>query len=118
MRHIYVVTHPQATHHVDGLVGGWYDSVLTDRGLEHAQQLAHELDRRIRQDHPGQPVVRVVGSDLTRTRETAQLIAETLNVPVQLDARLREQSYGEAERQRDSRPVPTPMPRCLTVGIG
>lgn len=110
MRHIYVVTHPQATHHVDGLVGGWYDSVLTDRGLEHAQQLAHELDRRIRQDHPGQPVVRVVSSDLTRTRETAQLIAETLNVPVQLDARLREQSYGEAEGQPTGTHPYAPVP--------
>src|SRR5690625_5372164 len=114
MRHIYVVTHPQATHHVDGLVGGWYDSVLTDRGLEHAQQLAHELDRRIRQDHPGQPVVSVVGSDLTRTRETAQLIVETFDVPVRFDASLREPDYGEAAGQTSGTDIYVTVRTCQT----
>ena len=30
MKHLYVVTHPQATHHTEGVVGGWYDSELTE----------------------------------------------------------------------------------------
>jgi probable phosphoglycerate mutase len=32
MRHIYLVTHPEAQHHLDGIVGGWHDSDLTARG--------------------------------------------------------------------------------------
>ena len=32
MKEIYVVTHTQATHHVDRLVGGWFDSELTEKG--------------------------------------------------------------------------------------
>ncbi len=36
MRNLYVVTHPEATHHVDGLVGGQFDSELTTRGLRQA----------------------------------------------------------------------------------
>ncbi len=29
MRRIYVITHPEATHHVENRVGGWYDSDLS-----------------------------------------------------------------------------------------
>ncbi|WP_291799342.1 hypothetical protein [Brevibacterium sp.] len=29
MRTLCVVTHPEATHHVHELVGGWHDSELT-----------------------------------------------------------------------------------------
>lgn len=47
MRSIYVVTHPEATHHVDGLVGGWYDSELTDRGVRQAGAIADVLADRL-----------------------------------------------------------------------
>jgi broad specificity phosphatase PhoE len=33
---IYVVTHPEATHHIEDRVGGWFDSELTRKGLGHA----------------------------------------------------------------------------------
>jgi len=36
-RCIYVVTHPEATHHVAGVVGGWHDSDLTAQGRRHAE---------------------------------------------------------------------------------
>ena len=36
MRTIHVVTHPEATHHVEGRVGGWYDSDLTAVGKRDA----------------------------------------------------------------------------------
>ena len=42
---LYVVTHPQSTHHTDGLVGGWYDSELTDLGLSQAALIG----RRVRE---------------------------------------------------------------------
>lgn len=29
MRTVFVVTHPEATHHVEDRVGGWFDSQLT-----------------------------------------------------------------------------------------
>jgi broad specificity phosphatase PhoE len=29
VRDVYVVAHPEATHHVEGVVGGWHDSQLT-----------------------------------------------------------------------------------------
>lgn len=97
MTYIYVVTHPQASHHTDGLVGGWYDSVLTGRGLRHAQQIADDLHRRIMIDDATPQDIRLVSSDLTRAQQTAEAIAEAFKLPIRLDARLREQHHGKAE---------------------
>lgn len=47
MRTLWVVTHPEATHHVDDLVGGLFDSSLTEVGRNHAELIAAELRRRI-----------------------------------------------------------------------
>jgi len=93
MRDLYVVTHPEATHVVDGLVGGWYDSGLTSRGVEQAQRIADVLAEQV------QPAVRALlcSSDLRRTRRTAEAIASRLDVDLVLDPGLREQSYGAAD---------------------
>jgi probable phosphoglycerate mutase len=93
MRTVYLVTHPEATHHVQALVGGWYDAALTARGAEHARRIAVALRGRI----PTGEAVQVFSSDLRRTRQTAGPIAAALGVDVAIDAALREQSYGDAE---------------------
>ncbi|BBX92581.1 histidine phosphatase family protein [Mycolicibacterium boenickei] len=92
-RTIYVVTHPEATHHVDGLVGGWHDSDLTRAGLRDAGAIARALGERV----PADAEVEVFSSDLRRASRTAAAIAEALHSVVALDPRLREKSYGEAE---------------------
>ena len=92
-RTIFVITHPEATHHVEGLVGGWHDSDLTPRGLRDAdaiaQALAKELHRVTRID--------VFSSDSLRARRTAEPIATALGAEAVFDRRLREKSYGAAE---------------------
>ncbi len=92
-RTIYVVTHPEATHHVDGLVGGWYDSDLTSAGLRAAHAIADTLGALI----PDGVDVKVVSSDLQRARRTADVIAEAVGSVAVPDRRLREKSYGAAE---------------------
>ena len=93
MRNLYVVTHPQATHHTEGLVGGWYDSELTELGLRQAASIA----QRLRQLVPADASVELYTSDLRRTAQTAEIIGQEFGVPVQMTADLREKSYGEAE---------------------
>ncbi len=88
-----MVTHPEAEHHIAGLVGGWHDSVLTERGRAQATAVA----RRLRGLIPGGAGIEVVSSDLLRTRETADIVAAELDVTPALDERLREKSYGAAE---------------------
>ncbi len=92
MRRVAVVVHAEAQHHVDQLVGGWYDSSLTERGRKQARQVGAAL-RRV---FPGSPVP-IVSSDLKRARQTAEIIGEVLQSAVVLDPRLRELSYGIAE---------------------
>ena len=92
MRTLYVVTHPQATHHVEDVVGGWHDSQLTPTGIWAAAAIARALRDRIPQDAG----VELYASDLRRTRQTAEAVAELFGVDPVLDPRLREKSYGVA----------------------
>ena len=43
VRTIYVIAHPEATHHVERVVGGWHDSPLTPVGIAAAVSIAHAL---------------------------------------------------------------------------
>lgn len=92
MKHLYVVTHPQATHPVDGLVGGWYDSALTELGRDQAMGIAE----RLRADIPDDAPLEIHTSDLRRCVQTTEVISRHLGAPVQAIADLREISYGEA----------------------
>ncbi|QNP68383.1 histidine phosphatase family protein [Streptomyces roseirectus] len=93
MRTLHVITHPEATHHVARTVGGWHDSALTPDGLRDARHIARALRRAIPEDTD----VELFTSDLLRTRQTTTPIAEVLGVQPELNSRLREKSYGEAE---------------------
>ncbi|MFG2616532.1 histidine phosphatase family protein [Streptomyces sp. NPDC048507] len=108
MRTLHVVTHPEATHHVEGLVGGWHDSDLTPTGLREAAAIARALRAAV----PEGAQVELISSDLLRTRRTAEEVGALFDVKPVLDERLREKSYGEAEgRQQawlDERFLPPP----------
>ncbi|MFI5712161.1 histidine phosphatase family protein [Kribbella sp. NPDC051620] len=107
MKRIYLVTHAEAQHHVDGVVGGWYDSELTGRGRLQAERIGEVLASRIRSQ-----AVEVHSSDLRRARQTAERIARRFSVRVRADARLRERSNGEADGRPqawlDERRIPLP----------
>lgn len=107
-RTIYVVTHPEATHHREGLIGGWYDSDLTEKGLADAVSIA----RWVRGQIPAEVTTNIFSSDSLRARRTAEQVSSSLGSAVTLDRRLREKSYGTAEgrpqRWLDERFVPPP----------
>jgi probable phosphoglycerate mutase len=108
MRTLYVVTHPEATHHVEEVVGGWHDSHLTPAGVRAAVSIAQALRAQI----PDGAEVELFSSDLQRTLRTADEVAELFGVKPILDRRLREKSYGEAggkpQEWLDRRFVPPP----------
>lgn len=108
MRNLYVVAHPEATHHTDGLVGGWYDSELTARGRRHATAIATTVRRLV----PDDARAELFSSDLRRTARTAQAIGAALDVEPVLLPDLREKSYGTAggrpQAWLDERFVPPP----------
>jgi len=93
MKEIFIVTHTQATHHIDRLVGGWYDSNLTEKGKADATTCGKRLLEL------GLDGIPIISSDLARARQTAEAIGERLGSPIRHDARLREMSFGDAEGQ-------------------
>lgn len=107
MRRIYLVTHPEAQHHVDGAVGGWFDSELTAHGRWQAERIADVLAGKI-----GNHEAEVHSSDLKRASQTAQQISQRLFVEVKIDPRLRERSSGVADGRPQSwlteRRIPLP----------
>ncbi|WP_070380557.1 histidine phosphatase family protein [Rhodococcus sp. WMMA185] len=108
MRNLYVVAHPEAAHHVEGVVGGWHDSQLTHDGIRAAVSIAEALRARI----PDQAQVEVISSDLQRAERAATEMANPFGVKPILDSRLREKSYGDADGRPqewlDQRFVPPP----------
>ena len=93
MRNVYVVAHPEATHHVDRLVGGWFNSQLTQAGTIAAESIGVALRAEI----PPGSEVELYSSDLQRALQTARIIGDLLHVAVTPDRGLREKSYGVAE---------------------
>jgi len=98
VRTIFVVTHPEASHHGERIVGGWHDSSLTANGEVHAQHIAEALAERVGPSTN----VEVYSSDLVRASESAKVIATRFGVGVIPMERLREKSYGEAEGRPQS----------------
>jgi probable phosphoglycerate mutase len=108
VRSVYVVTHPEATHHVERVVGGWHDSLLTPAGVRAAVSIAEALRAGV----PDGAEVEVITSDLLRARRAADETAKSFGVQPVEDRRLRERSYGVAEGRPqewlDQRFVPPP----------
>ncbi|MCD0444979.1 histidine phosphatase family protein [Glycomyces sp. A-F 0318] len=90
------------------MVGGWHDSELTPTGIRAARSIGRALRAMI----PADAEVELFSSDLRRTGQTAEAIAERFGVAPILDRRLREKSFGEAEGRPqawlDERFIPPP----------
>lgn len=76
MRTLYLVTHPEAIHHVEHRVGGWHDSELTAKGLKAADRIGAALAARI----PRTESVELFSSALRRTKQTAAAISTRLGI--------------------------------------
>ena len=83
---LYLIRHGRSTWNAEGRVQGQADAPLDDIGREQAQKLAHKL-RDIDFDA-------FYSSPLVRARETATIVAEPHNVPIAVDERLMERSFG------------------------
>ncbi len=90
MRLLYLVRHGETDWNLEGRWQGATDVPLNDRGRDQARDLAERLRYH--------PIGAVGASDLSRARETGEIIAQMLSVPfVGAHAGLRERSYGVLE---------------------
>ena len=108
MTRFLLVRHGETTWNGLARYQGQEDVPLCERGRVEAGRLAERL--------VGSPITAIYASDLTRARDTAQVIADRLGKPVTLEPRLREANlgewqgltYAEVRRRyfRDTDPVP------------
>jgi broad specificity phosphatase PhoE len=68
---------------------GWHDTPLNDTGRRQAHELAERLQ--------GHGIVSLWSSDLSRARETAEIVGRRLDLEIRLDPRLREGNRGRWE---------------------
>ena len=89
MTKLLLVRHGETDWNAEGRLQGQTDRPLSDYGRRQAQQLADELG--------SEEFEAIYSSDLIRARETAEIIARRLELPVKLDPDLREKDWGTWE---------------------
>ncbi len=89
MTTLLLVRHGETDWNADGRLQGQTDRPLNDYGRRQAQQLAGEL--------AAGSFEAIYASDLSRARETAEIVGERLGLAVALDPDLREKDWGTWE---------------------
>lgn len=86
---IFIIRHGQDD---DSVRGGWSDSPLTETGVRQSIELANEIHNNVERKYN---IGRIFSSDIIRARQTANIIAEKLNLPVCLMPEFREVNNGD-----------------------
>lgn len=87
LRMVVLLRHGQTDYNVAGRMQGHIDSRLTEDGLAQAVAVAPDVAKVAPE--------RIISSDLSRARDTAEFVAGACGLPVVLDQRLRETHLGE-----------------------
>lgn len=85
----YIVRHGQTNWNILGKTQGHGNSDLTDKGIEQAKDLSENIIKY--------PIDYVYSSDLGRAVQTADILAEKLNLDVKKTQALREMGFGKWE---------------------
>ena len=88
-RVFYFFRHGETNWNAQGRIQGSTDIPLNDKGREQARALAENIAKL--------KVEAIWTSDLMRAKETGEIVASALGIPMREDRRLRECHYGEAE---------------------
>jgi probable phosphoglycerate mutase len=83
---VLLVRHGETVWNVEGRLQGHQDSALTEMGVRQAQAVAERL--------ASLPIAALYASDLGRCVQTANYIAERIQLPIVTDSRLRERHNG------------------------
>lgn len=90
MKTIITIQHTQSIHHTNGMVGSWTDWDLSELGINQAKNIGNKLSAEL----SGRQFV-MYTSDLKRAKQTADNIAEFLNIKPIMRKELRERNLGK-----------------------
>ena len=88
---IYLVRHGQTEWNLEHRLQGQMDVSLNDTGRSEAVICKNQL--------ASVKIDEIISSDLLRAKETAQIINESLSLPIKYDSRLRELNCGDVQGQ-------------------
>jgi probable phosphoglycerate mutase len=83
---LFLVRHGDTVHIQQGLMQGWIGSELTDEGREQAEIVGNKLKNK--------KIDLIMASDLSRTKQTAEIISNIINAPIIFDWLIRERDNG------------------------
>lgn len=83
---LHCVRHGESLYNAQGRLQGHLEVPLSARGVQQAEATAEAL--------AGQPIDAVYASPLCRARQTAEVIAQRLRLPLRVDDRLKEIDVG------------------------
>jgi broad specificity phosphatase PhoE len=92
MMRIYCVRHGESVYNAEGRIQGQADVMLSDLGLRQGEAVAHELQKIC--------LDAIYSSPLVRAKQTAEILAERVNLPIRFDDRLKEIDAGIFQHQR------------------
>ncbi len=93
MTHLYLIRHGEAVANVEPILAGMHGDVgLTKLGVAQAEALRD----RLRETHEIRADV-LIASTLPRARQTAEIIAPALGLPIEFDDAVQELNVGEAD---------------------
>lgn len=88
MTTIFLFRHGETTYNKKKIFTGWQDAELTEGGIEECKRIAKELEH--------EKPTKAYTSDLKRAQNTLMIaLGERKNIPIIIDARLKERNYGE-----------------------
>ena len=86
---IYLIRHGQTDWNVERKIQGQTDISLNSNGKQQAEEAANEIANL--------KIDRIISSDLSRAKETAEIINKKVGAEITYDKRLREVNYGDFE---------------------
>lgn len=97
MMTIYIVRHGETEENLQRILQGHMPGTLTEKGKEQIRRAAEQLSNETIKltESSSKTFTRIVSSDLKRAMDSAQIIADKLNIPIIPMEILRERDWGK-----------------------